>query len=211
MAERVFETQELVLNALAGEEIDEPDDLDKKLAMLEKELAAEEVENNTAVTLTPSVAADIVGNWAYPLAKDLKAISDKFNAFYLKNNHKLFMHFGNVTQFEWPDDLEKYLNNLKAQNVELFNQGVFQFQFTSDHRGYVKGGLDAFDCTKYFTIEFSPLYYVIDFRNPTKRFTLKKALNQPPTTRELAQIKKLWGDNLLHHLEHHRNQLKNEP
>jgi Fic family protein len=104
LADRLLESQQLVLAALAGDEIEEPDDLDKEIALFKKEILANPLAHAKKGTET---VIDFLENRFPPfvevfLAK-LEAFSELFlelrSNFYWVSTEDLHKYFGDYWEY----------------------------------------------------------------------------------------------------------------
>jgi Fic family protein len=214
IGERLLNTQQLILDALEGKEIDEPDDLDKKLAFLEKEMLAEDESNEVKKSLDPQFFANTFNNWVLPLLDELTNVTNKFNRFYDKNNHNYNVFAGGKSfNSTYKMDRDDFLLALQNEDSRNFIQNKVEVRFTAVFDAYKKGGVNPFDCSYHLIIEFERYTYSIQgnsFKNGKAEVINygKKLLHHNLTPTEQKQIIKDWGDNLLAHLEYHRKNVK---
>jgi Fic family protein len=89
LADRLLESQQLVLAALAGDEIEEPDDLDKEIALFKKEILAGEL---THARKNGDTVTDFIGNQLLPfLEVYLEKASSFFELFIKIDSHIYFL------------------------------------------------------------------------------------------------------------------------
>jgi Fic family protein len=81
IADRVIESQQLVLDAIEGKEIDEPDDLDKKIELLKKQLTGPDVVTESkSLSSTNRVLKESIFPMLQNLENKLDKIIDLFNS-----------------------------------------------------------------------------------------------------------------------------------
>jgi Fic family protein len=213
---QVNNSLELMLKGAKGESIDEPDDLDKKLALLKQEVAAEDEENEIKTQLTTFVLIDILEKWGFNLLNELVKTTIKFNEFYDSPNHTLTIFLNNSGPnfkviSEIPIDQIKSSINPTNINVQLPESRVI---FQASFGAYKKGGLNPFGCNYTFEINFETYNYEVRVGHfdPTKEGQkvkpfVKKLLHKPLLPDEIKNISVLWGDALFAHLEYYRKQI----
>ncbi|HEY4785691.1 MAG TPA: Fic family protein [Bacteroidales bacterium] len=213
---QVNNSLELMLKGAKGESIEEPDDLDKKLALLKQEVAAEDEENEIKTQLTTFTLIEILEKWGFNLLGELAKTTIKFNEFYHSPTHSLTIFLNNSGPnfkiiSEIPIEQIKTSINPSNLNTELTGARiVFQALFGA----YKKGGLDSFGCNYTFEIKLETYNYEVwvgyfDENNKgqnTQSF-VKRLLHKPLLSAEIKKINEMWGDTLLKHLEYHRRQL----
>ena len=88
IAVNLVHSLEIMLAGARGEAIEEPDDIDKEIALLEKRLASygEDVEKIRSIKLINEIFSDSI----YPLAIDIKKKLSKFEKYYLHHSISLY-------------------------------------------------------------------------------------------------------------------------
>lgn len=92
--EQVIHSLELSIKAAKGESVEEPDDLDKKIALLKSELAATDEEDAT-VTFSKTLFIEIFDSWLSELMKGFIAEVKKFDELFIRQPaHYISIHSG---------------------------------------------------------------------------------------------------------------------
>jgi len=121
MGERIIDTQNLILKALKGDNLDESDDLDKRIALLERELAAVDPEEEIKVHLGEAYFKSIFNGWLGELMKETIPVVQKFNRFFTGTRHFISLGNGQIqTQFNNEDQtiiMEILSKDFKALRV----------------------------------------------------------------------------------------------
>lgn len=216
IGDQLIESLKLMVKAAKGESIEEPDDLDKRLALLQKEIDAEDKENEIKETLDEKTYRNAMNNWGCDLLYDLARISLKFNPFYSRPTHTInFMVNGS-------DDEIKIDERFTIEKIKRKFSGAYIIQKLSaaktilqvDFGPYIKGGTNPFGCNYRFVIKFEEYHYTIQVPqykglNQYEYVEKQKLLHQPLTQAEMDEINTIWGETLLQHLNANRAELKN--
>jgi Fic family protein len=211
LAQRVLETQKLVLDALEGKEIDEPEDLDKKLALLERELNAIDTGDELQKQFSQEVFFEMFEDWVKKLIQQTIPEIQKFNRLFSGTGHSLSIeNSGFTTQFidENADGVvSNFLNELNRHNKFVhFHNAVFRI---STHYGaLIKGGLKTFGCNYFIEIRFESIKYEVyvddfneesDKRKQSKLF--EKLLHKPLSDKEIHTVVKHLTDTIYEHID----------
>lgn len=209
-SERLIESQQLVIYAIEGKDIDEKDDLDKKLEMLKKEVEAidkEEIKEK----LSEEVFYEMVKDWIKPLFVELVKTTIKFNEFYTEPNHhinfKLNESISSVSFKENPDYSMLFIKSTKGnKNLKIENGKV---AFSTFFGQFKKGGHYESGCNYRIDIFIEMYSYHIELqyfdntaKDRLKKVYDKRLLHQGLSKEEIKEINKLWGESLILHLEH---------
>lgn len=215
---QLAQSMEMLIKAAKGESIDEPDDLDKQLALLKQEMEAEDKDNEIQEELTDNVFWDALDKWGDPLILKLIETTVKFNDFYSSNQHRIGFYIegaGHFAHFSMKYNVES-LRNVYTRKREQKTIRDANVQLEAIFGAYKKGGLNPFGCQYRVKIEFDKYHYKViypRFDNGTgtqQNVELQKLLHQSLTEEEMANINKVWGDTLLQHLVTNRDKLKNK-
>jgi len=201
---------EIMIKGAKGENIDEEDDLDKKLALLKQEIKADNDENEIKTRLTYGVLLDSLNLWGFNLFEVLTKTTLKFNEFYDKPEHKLFLNIMNKSfSIEiGKDELKSITSGLNSLSYNKeFKEVVLRFQ--TSYGAYIQSGLTPVGCTYKLELKFTTYNYeiFIDYFNKeesisqTKSYA-KKLLHKPLMPDEIKEIDKQWGDTLFMHLDY---------
>jgi fido (protein-threonine AMPylation protein) len=94
IAQNLVRSLEIMIKGAKGESIEEPDDLDKELALLERKLqtAGQEIK----VSKSKETILELFDNSITPLVKEFVMMCEKFNRFYVES--KFFLLLDNVVR-----------------------------------------------------------------------------------------------------------------
>jgi len=211
-ADLILRSQQLVLDAIAGKEIQEPDDLDKRISMLEKELEAIDPNEEVKVRLDADSITDIYKGWFSDLTRKAIPKIQKFNKFFTGTNHNIsIMNGGGYVQFvneEADEVLQKLLADFE-RNKERFQTHDASIRFSTSYGTLIKGGLKTFGCNYSFEIKFDMIkyeLYVDEFtennqRNQTKLF--ERLLHKPLTVAEMDLVVNKLTDAIFEHIDYY--------
>lgn len=200
------------LKAAKGQNIDEDGDLDKKIAMLEKELAAIDVNETVQVKLGEVYFTNILDSWLSELLKKVIPEVQKFNRLFSEIQHYVaFINVGNSVNFadepaiEVVDMLYDQFDNGRANISKYDGKIVFDARYLS----LIKGGLKTFGCSYGFDIQFDSLKYEVlvdEFTENEQRSRKKifeKLLHKPLTSEEIDQVVSLLTGAIFKHIDFH--------
>jgi Fic family protein len=204
---------ELGIKAAKGESLEEPDDLDKKLALLQQEIEAEGDDHEIRLELTRKVIVQLNKDWIFKLITSLDVVSRKFENFYFGFNTHVIVNTDNVVGESRIDNFINYFgDSLPNRNNTVYKVSI---DYKLNTGPYKKGGAQPFNCNYNVEITLSQLYYEIGMPvfnqetkgNDYKMIVEKRLLHKPLLETEKEQIIKLWGESLFNYLDHNRNQL----
>lgn len=212
VCKQVICSLDLMIKGAKGESIDEPDDLDKKLALLEQEIEAEGDEQEIKVELSKEIIKQIANEWMIPLFTSLEEIAKKFEKFYHGFNTQVFFNIDNVIV---ESSIGLFINAIETHIHEkkFVYKASIQYKLTTG--AYKKGGAQPFSCNYNVEIVLKQLSYSIGipvFNQETKgndymMIVENRLLHKPLTETEKNKIIKLWSDSLFNYLDYNRNQI----
>lgn len=203
---------ELGIKAAKGESLEEPDDLDKKLALLQQEIEAEGDEQEIKTELSKDVIKQIAREWMIPLFTSLEEVALKFEKFYHGFSSQIHISIDGVNALceinLLTDAIETHVPDRK-----FANKGNIQYKMNTGV--YKKGGPQSFNCNYYVDINLEQLSYSIGMPvfhtekngNVYELIVDKRLLHKPLLQSEKEQIIKLWSDSLFNYLDYNRKQI----
>ncbi|MEL1245172.1 Fic family protein [Flavobacterium sp. DGU11] len=144
IAKNLNRSLEIMIAGANGEDIEEPDDIDKEIALLEKRLAGYGKEINKEKSL--ETTKDIYVNTVYPLAMMLKNKFVPFEKFYLDTYAFIQV---NGQQFNWPTFPDSSDSIIREIRIGI----IF--------RQLKKAGLENYSFNYDLNIDFESLSYII--------------------------------------------------
>jgi Fic family protein len=213
MLSLLIRSQELVLKAVKGEDIEDPDDLDKKIALLEKELEAVDPDNEVKWKFKEEVFYKIYDGWFSDLIKKVVPVIQKFNKFFTETQHHIWV-MNNIGQTnfvnESADEILKSLrDNCTLKHNPFFNEA--SISFNTSYGILIKGGQDSFGCRYSFEIKFEPIKYsiAIDKFIPESSsrqqeiFIQNRLLHKPLTEEEINSLSNKLTDAIYSHIDYY--------
>lgn len=188
---------ELYIKAAKGESIEEPDDLDKKISLLGKELDALDGDEEVKYQFSQDVFEKIYNSWLKDLITKAVPAVQKFNHLFTGTNHSIniaqglgHMNFVNESSNEVIEKLSKLYEEYKVN----FRPHETALSFNTFYGTLIKGGLKTFGCNYGFEVKFSQIKYEVfvdDFTTENEKSKLKfyeKLLHQPLTDAEITKV-----------------------
>ncbi len=212
IAERLIDSQQLVLNAIDGKEIDEPGDLDKRISLLEKELAAIDDNETIKANLGEEYFEGILGSWVTELLKKVIPEIQKFNKFFKESQHSIaFLNVGKAVNFVGDPSFEiiGHLYNEFENNKGNLSKYDAKIIFDCRYGTFIKGGLKTFGCNYGFDIRFDRIKYevYVDEFSELEQRTMKrlneKLLHQPLSSKEIDKIVSFLTNAIYEHIDFH--------
>jgi Fic family protein len=162
IAERVLETQQLIIDALEGKEIDDLDDFDKEIQIFKKQLEAKQLLGS--VKKSNEVIHHIYFNC---IKKLFDTIEQKHNSFdnlfseneYLRNINREYPIKNNETFLD--DAISQLINNESNEFSEYINKDINSLGFFIYHKNFQKDGLNMFDANYSISVELDDYQFHI--------------------------------------------------
>jgi Fic family protein len=209
MAKLLIKSQELVLTAIEGGDIDEPDDLDKKISLLEKELSSIDLDNMVVDKFDANVFLKIYDGWLTDILNSIIPTTQKFNKFFTGIKHNISIGLTSINFVD--DDSDKIIKTLRSKIEGVlyqFNPSGLVFLFESNYGNFAKGGLKTFGCKFDIVIHFEYLNYSIvahefkdEYLNGPKRLIDARPLYQPMTKEEINNLNKSFGETIYNFID----------
>ncbi|HEX8734926.1 MAG TPA: Fic family protein [Pyrinomonadaceae bacterium] len=200
IAQNLIHSLEVMIKGAKGEDIEEPDDLDKELALLDKKL--EKAGRKIKAVKSFQTINELFDESLIPLAKYLENQCSKFKRFYIDTLYIIqvnqFKSNRNISEaktlFEYLDTIqntsekmfgklqevdsqteayvEKDIETAKKRIKSLTNGFIFQFRFTSFNREYI----EAFNHNSTVYVLLNKKNYVVS--NSTQTIQFKKLYSE---------------------------------
>lgn len=140
IADRVIESQQLVLDAIEGKEIDEPDDLDKKIELLKKQLTGPDV-----VTESKSLYSTnrVLKESIFPMLQNLETKLDKIRELFNFKERRIEISEGGghgllgSDQSSW-ETFYKWIDKRTPGKPDVDLNGISQLTYRYQFRGFKK-------------------------------------------------------------------------
>ena len=210
IAERVLETQQIFIDALAGKSIDEPNDLDKKLLLLEQELAVIDANDEVKIHLNVEYLTEIALPWIADLLRKAIPETQKFNPFFSGTNHNVsIVDMGINTYFkdENPEQVIQQFQTQLQDRKAKFQTPDIELRFFTSYGTFIKGGLNTFGCNYHFRVKFEHIKYEVwidEFTGEQPRSSVKiieNLLHKPLTENDMTAITNRLTDAIYDHID----------
>jgi cell filamentation protein, protein adenylyltransferase len=209
ISDLVISSMELMIKGASGEDIEEEDDLDKKIALLKQKVDAEPEDTEIKVKLSVDQLRIMHKEWGYNLWVAILTQILKFNNMFINPEHSISFMLGGIgTSVQIKDkipfdrlrevldhDDEKHLD--KAEFILDIRFGLFR-----------KSADMPFGCNYTCKIEFDQIYYQVmipKFAQNSKQQDLelftKRLLHIPISKEEINNISQIVGNTLYKHLD----------
>ena len=209
ISERVISSLELMIRASKGEEIEEEEDLDKKIALLKQKVKAEPEDTEIKVKLNVDQLKKMHNEWGYKLWVEILKQVVKFNDMFIDPEHSISFMQGSIGTSVKVGDKIPYdkLRDVLDKEEEKF---IEKAEFKLDIRfGLFRKSADMpFGCNYTCKIEFDQIYYQVmvpKFIPNSKQQDLelftKRLLHIPLSKEEIANISQIVGNTLYKHLD----------
>jgi len=212
VAEQLIWSLEISIKAAKGESIEEQGDLDKRLAMLEKELEAVDPNEEVKLRYSKEVFVDIFYSWVRNLIKASVPEIQKFNRFFTGMSHYIQLANGfSSTQFtnETPDEIIEKLENQFVGNKNHFQEFESLSRINTQYGTLIKGGLKTFGCNysieiKFYTIKYEVFVdeFVEEGKARNQVMLFERLLHKPLTETEIQLVVKYLTDAIFEHIDY---------
>jgi Fic family protein len=195
IAERVSESLKIMVAGAKGEPIDDPDDLDKRIAILRGTLI-ENQGGTPAPQRSPELLASWVKNVFTPLLDAFIETNQKFNEFYAE--HKIS---GNFDNRKLSGDLKHDVEYLQLASLNDASNIFYVANFNALKIPGVSKHESSY--TSSFAIEFGPVSYKLEVGGTAVRHLRYDDQLQPD---QISSMMMALGNLHAQHLEHKRDQ-----
>jgi Fic family protein len=212
ICEQEIKSLELMLKGAKGEEIEDPEDLDKKLALLEKELDAVDPNEEVKYQFSKEVFSNTFHGWLGELIRQAVPEIQKFNKFFTGTSHWIRLNnaVGNIQFINEPaaELIEQLDEQLKAAN-QHFQEYEAQSTISTRYGNLIKGGLKTFGCDYKIVIRFDLIKYEVyvdeffEESNRSKQTKLfERLLHKPLTEHEIKHVVKQLTNTIFEHIDY---------
>jgi Fic family protein len=177
IGENLAHSLELMLKGAKGESIDEPDDVDKEIALLEQRLNS--LGKNIEKTKSKETLLELHQKVLKPLLVELMSQNEKFKNFYKELSFEI--------QFPFPNGKHNYevnssllINEVQQKLEKLGKVSIKGLRVIGKFLNFDKPGIEPFSYEQKIEIEFYKDYYVIDSK--------KKLYHQGLSQKEMKDI-----------------------
>lgn len=190
MAGLLLRSMQIVADAMDGKEIAEPDDWEKKLILLKKQLAADE---GIKITSSVDVVGDIIKNSVLPLTDKVIAKLSEFDDLFAEKQ----ILFGNKNlQFKIYDinDMQRLIEVKKDNFID-------ELWFSYDLNGFKRSGTNTFSADIKLVWRFDKFKYHFFINHQDYNKAIAKLYHQNFTEEEINEFVSKCGRELLSQIE----------
>lgn len=211
IAEQLIWSLEISIKAAKGENIEEEGDLDKKIALLDRELRTVDPNDQIQVRFNIEVFKNIFYSWLGELIKKVIPEIQRFNRYFIGTKHLIHLVSNVSTEFtdESPYRIFEKLNSLLASEISLHEYQSSTTEIIAHYGAFAKGGTNTFGCEYHIVIKFDTIQYQVsvdEFEAPcdhSKEVILfKKLLHQPLTETEIREAVNKLTDSIYQHIDY---------
>lgn len=212
MCKQLLRSQDIVLKATQGISIEDPDDLDKKISLLEKELDAIDSDDEVKERFGPETFLRMYSGWISDLLKKAIPVVQKFNKFFTGTNHHLYISNG-VGNISFVDEsaeniILKLFTQCQQNKKEINSFNNFHLNLSAHYGTLVKGGIKTFGCNYSFQINFELIKYWVEVdvftekNGPENRLKFpERLLHKPFPPSEIDNLVKILGESIYTHID----------
>ncbi len=197
IAKNIVRSLEIMIAGAKGENIEEPDDIDKQIKLLEYELKVQ--QSQVSVFKTPETLMSIYENTIKRLFAKMIQTCEKFDRLYSSTKFSIFERASSLHRSVNKRD---YYNEIKNK-IEKNNYNIEDITFIYFFRTF-KNGTIGFDFYSIFEIKFLNQNYTIS-NQKTPKIQITKQYNQQLTDEE---IDKIVNDEAKRHLQFIEQEIK---
>ena len=186
MAERLIRAQELVLDAIEGKSLEEDSDLDKRLKLLDVQLAVVEAKDEIQRVRGAATTKALLEEWGYALIEQALPIAQKFNRFFLDTRHNIVL-FNAPVLIEFSDEppaaiIAKLKNQVNA-SVDLGR--ATELNLRLQYNSFEKSLRKSFRCMYYLSIQLHSQHH---FEILVRGTHVRGAVRKEPHFRRLYHL-----------------------
>jgi Fic family protein len=213
-ATKVIESQEIVLSALQGKDIDEENDLDKKIKLFEKEFEIIDSEKEIKWNLNFDTVKQMYHDWIRNLIVEMVPVAQKFNKFYTDINHYISLNniynsnsFSDRSVSDLLEEIDQVFD--KPANIKDFPNREMEWSISFQYGPFKKGGINTFSCYYSFRIKFEKTKYTYtqdtfsEDSAGSRHDKFTKLLHQGLTKAEIKKFAAEMGESLLAHMKYY--------
>lgn len=184
IAERVIESQQLILDALEGKDITDLDDIDKEISLFKKELQAKEEVG--AVKKSDEVISSLYKNHLKFFMDLLIEKNSQLDELFTENFINRMINNSRPTNYDHL--MNDYILNEVTNSINMqqrFLNGINSFGIGLHHKGFKNDGLNMFDMHQTIYIKFDDFTYQI---GPQQKSFATFFYSDVPTQDELKKL-----------------------
>ena len=171
IGQNLIRSLEIMIKGAEGKDIEEPEDLDKELALLEQKLKAQ--TENSGIEKTQESLLNLFDNSIVPLFLELTQVSRKFATFYYENQPSMFI------DSHGHSDVDE--NKISSQMKERLTTSNFFIHLQHKHRRFKTG--DNIDYEISLEIKLDPKKFIV--KNSDNQIVLEKSYSDQLSLEEI--------------------------
>jgi Fic family protein len=186
MAEKLLESQRLVLDAIAGKDIEEQDDIDKEIKLWKKELMSN--DENLVVEKSNKFIGKIYEKSILPIISLLNLKLIEFEELFTSVENKLRINEKDLGAEDEEYIIITYDHDFSCainEFSEVLNEEINQLEFNMLYKGFKRNGVNPFDLNYKISVALSKFNYTIS-NNEIDSY--KKLYSEVLTENEMSEI-----------------------
>ncbi|MCF8230876.1 MAG: Fic family protein [Bacteroidales bacterium] len=192
IGEECIHSLEVAIKAAKGESIDEPEDIDKKLSLLDQKIKGLDKEEIT-LEKSKEVTDDLFEQLVLPVVKHTAEKLDRFREHFHEIEFVTTL-YGISKSYKDSGEIE---NDLRKNWLEK-KKPINQFKLTCKLKGFKKAGIDTFDINKGLWFKFEKFKYALSY-SPHKP-KLEYPYHRRFDDREIEEISTSIFDQVFHEI-----------
>ena len=195
IGEQLVQSLELIIKGAKGEDIEEPEDLDKKIALLKNKIESISTDSDVKIERSRDAISNLLNDSFITLFNATVEQVNKFKDFYANTSGLLFAD-GNSNGGNVQDGLEaikkRLRDNISPSNMQL------SFQL----KGFKKAGISTMNDYLQVDIKFHEFVYEIGVSAPlSTTFGFKRLYHQQLSQEEIKELVNKIGQSLYNIVE----------
>lgn len=166
IAQNIIHSLEIMISAAKGEDISDPNDLDKEIALLEQQLKT--ATSEIKVLRSKEVIKSIYNDSLKKLKLKFNKEAQKFDKFYLESNPVL------------------WVQGQRVENNYSVDSEINRCEIIYEHRYFKHDLMNHEDYDSRFNIEFTKTHYIIS--SEKSKIQIKKKYNEQLTDQEIKSL-----------------------
>jgi len=212
MSDYLLRSLTIVSDAIDGKEINEPDDLDKKIQLLQMELDTISSDDEVKIKYSEEAFFTCYKTWMTKFMVVTIPIIQKFNKLFTGVNHRIYISQGGI-HVNFVDEpihlINQKLTDEILSNHDQLKRPYPEFCIQTFYGTLIKGGLKSFGCNYSIVIRFHEIKYEVfvdDFdeetgaREPIKMH--EKLLHQALSDEEMKEAAEMFGNTIFKHIDY---------
>ena len=202
LCEQLIRSLEIMIKGTKGEDVDEDDDLDKKLALLKQKLDGVDKEKELKIKYNRhSFFIETHSGWTKNLITSFVQIVQKYNDFFLEFSHTLSLKSTSedlTFTTETPKDVyDRFALLIMSSNNGIYNTSD-ELYLSCTFKKFKKAGINTFDCYFNLRVNISEVTYQIAMNGWSSKLRL---LHETVPELEINKLIKKLGNDIYKEIE----------